>query len=344
MRKQEKTPAVIERFLTYKREIQARGAQTTEQYRSDLHVFFRYLTAKRQGLEPTEEILEEISLAKVDEAFVKRVTTLEILEFLMYTAETRGNSAASRARKLSAIKAFFKYLTATERLLEKNPAIDIEAPRKAAAPPKSLSKEESIALLERAASDEDDHYRERNFCILTLFLNCGMRLSELVGIDCSDLDEAFRSLRVRGRKERIVYLNQACAGALRAYLDVRGSECKQIKDENALFLSRLGKRISPKTVQWVVYQYLEKAGLDKKQFSAHKLRHTAATLMYQSGGVDVTTLGEILGHTKLSTTQMYTHVTNERLEDAAAQNPLANIRPKPKKTVKKEENGGNEEK
>lgn len=320
---------VVERFLRYKLIIQARSPQTVSEYRSDLHLFFRYLVATRNGMSPKDEGFDAVSISSVDDEFVKKVTTLEILEFLMFTANVRENSAASRARKLSAIKAFFKYLVATERIMEKNPAVDIESPKKKSTLPKYLSQEESISLLTSVAGDTESKYRERNFCIITLFLNCGMRLSELCGIDLSDIDRELRSLRVLGKggKERIVYLNDACREAISVYLTARARENENIKDKNALLLSRLGKRISHKTVQWVVYKYLDAAGLEYKHFSTHKLRHTAATLMYQEGGVDVLALKEILGHAQLSTTQIYTHVNNKQLEEAVAKNPLASIRP-----------------
>ena len=338
---------VVERFLRYKLIIQGRSAQTVNEYRGDLHLFFSYLVATRSGMDPKDGCLDYVSIECVDDEFVKKVTTLEILEFLMFVANVRANSAASRARKLSAIKAFFKYLVATERILEKNPAVDIEAPKQKAALPKYLSQDESISLLTSVAGDTDSKYRERNFCIITLFLNCGMRLSELCNISLTDLDRELRSLRVlgKGSKERLVYLNDACKEALAAYLVVRERDHEEIKDKNALFLSRLGKRISNKTVQWVVYKYLEAAGLEYKHFSTHKLRHTAATLMYQEGGVDVLALKEILGHSQLSTTQIYTHVNNKQLEEAVSKNPLAKIRPADMKKAaeKASEDGGEEE-
>ncbi len=339
---------VVERFLRYKLIIQARSPKTVEEYRLDLHTFFGYLVATRAGMSPTDEGFDEVSIASVDDEFAKTVTTLEILEFLMFTANVRGNSAASRARKLSAIKAFFKYLVATERIMEKNPAVDIESPKKRATLPKYLSTEESISLLSSVAGDSESKYRERNFCIITLFLNCGMRLSELCGINLSDIDRELRSLRVLGKggKERLVYLNEACREALAAYLVARDRDNENIKDKNALFLSRLGKRISNKTVQWMVYKYLDAAGLEYKHFSTHKLRHTAATLMYQEGGVDVLALKEILGHAQLSTTQIYTHVNNKQLEEAVSKNPLAKIRPADMRRAAEkaeEENGGDAE-
>ncbi len=321
------TSPVVERFLRYKLVIQARSQGTVDGYRRDLQLFFEYLCAARQGLKPDDEKFDPYSVAMVDEEFIKKITTLEILEFLMFTANDRANEATSRARKLSAIKTFFKYLVVNERIIEKNPAVDIETPKKKKTLPKYLSQKESIDLLASVAGDVESKYRERNFCIITLFLNCGMRLSELCAISLSDIDRELRSLRVLGKggKERIIYLNDACRDALEAYLPARAKE-EHIKDKNALFLSRLGTRISKQMVQKVVEKYLDAAGLSYKHFSTHKLRHTAATLMYQEGGVDVLALKEILGHEQLSTTQIYTHINNKQLEDAVSRNPLANIR------------------
>jgi site-specific recombinase XerD len=321
------TSPVVERFLRYKLVIQGRSKKTVEEYRLDLHTFFVYQIALREGISPDSEEYQEIRIKKVDNNFIRDITTLDIMEFLVYMANERGNSTASRARKLSAIKTFFKYMVTTERILDKNPAADIETPKKKNALPKYLTQEESISLLTAILDDPEAQYKERDYCIVTLFLNCGMRLSELVGISLSDIDRDLRSLRVvgKGNKERIVYLNDACRDALRKYLDCRGQNLTQIKDNNALFLSRLGRRLSNKTVQWLVYKYLEAAGLEYKRFSTHKLRHTAATLMYQEGGVDVLALKEILGHSQLSTTQIYTHIGDKQLEDAVAKNPLASL-------------------
>ncbi len=335
----EDTSPVVERFLRYKLVIQGRSPKTVEEYRLDLHTFFVYQIALRRGISPKSEEFEKITIECVDNQFVKDITTLDIMEFLVYMANERGNSTASRARKLSAIKTFFKYMVATERLLEKNPAADIETPKRKNALPKYLTETESVGLLTTILDDQEAKYKERDFCIVTLFLNCGMRLSELCGISLSDIDRDLRSLRVvgKGNKERIVYLNDACRDALKTYLDCRGKNLTDIKEPNALFLSRLGKRISNKTVQWLVYKYLEAAGLEYKHFSTHKLRHTAATLMYQEGGVDVLALKEILGHSQLSTTQIYTHIGDKKLEEAVSKNPLANINSRNIRKAKKTE-------
>ncbi len=325
---QDKSP-VVERFLRYKLIIQGRSQKTVEEYGLDLRTFFRFLIAMRDGIAPASDAFNEISIACVDEAFVKSIKTMDILEFMAYTANARGNSAAARSRKLSTIRMFFKYLTASEKIIEINPAAEIESPKKKKALPKHLSVDESKDLLHSVVADEESKNKDRDYCIITLFLNCGMRLSELVGINLSDIDREMRSLRVvgKGNKERIVYLNDACRGALSAYLPVRAREATNIKDKdkNALFISRLGKRISVKTVQWLVYKYLDQAGLSYKHFSTHKLRHTAATLMYQEGGVDVLSLKEILGHSELNTTQIYTHVSDKKLAEAVESHPLANI-------------------
>ena len=325
---QDKSP-VVERFLRYKLVIQGRSKKTVEEYGLDLRTFFRFLIAMRDGISPNDDEFNEISIACVDEEFVRGIKTIDILEFMAYTAQARGNSAAARSRKLSAIRMFFKYLTVSEKIISINPAADIESPKKKKSLPKHLSVSESKDLLHSVVSDEESKNKERDFCIITIFLNCGLRLSELAGINLSDIDREMRSLRVvgKGNKERIVYLNDACKSALAAYLLVRARDMTNIrdKDKNALFLSRLGRRISIKTVQWLVYKYLDKAGLSYKHFSTHKLRHTAATLMYQEGGVDVLTLKEILGHSELNTTQIYTHVSDRRLEEAVENHPLANI-------------------
>ena len=301
-RADDKSP-VVERFLRYKRVIQGRSKKTVDEYGLDLRTFFRYLISAREGSIPEEEEFEKISIACVDDEFVRSITTLDILEFMAFCAN---------------------------ELLTQNPANDIESPKKKKSLPKFLSLDESLALLQSVLDDPESKTKERDYCILTLFLNCGMRLSELVGINLSDVDRELRSLRVvgKGNKERIVYLNDACRDAMKNYLRVRGKDV-EIKDKNAFVVSNRHQRISVKTVQWMAYKYFSAAGLDYKQYSVHKLRHTAATLMYQEGGVDVLTLKEILGHEQLNTTQIYTHASNKLMEDAMQHNPLAEVKAKP---------------
>ena len=321
-------PQLVRDFATYKLTIQGCSRKTVDEYVSDLRLFVRYLYGKRCGIKIPSEAYEKIDISGLKTDFFEAITTDEIYDFFVYLSNERGNSASAKSRKLSAIKAFFKYACQKRRILDKNPAIDMEAPKKKQALPKFLSMEESISLLEAIENDKESKTRERDYAIITLFLNCGMRLSELVGINLNDIDRELRSLCVvgKGNKERIVYLNDACRSALSRYLEVRGDVKYKSINTNALFISKQYKRISNKTVQWLVYKYLSLAGLDYKHYSTHKLRHTAATLMYQTGKVDVRVLKEILGHEQLNTTQIYTHVSNQGMQDAIDNNPLANIK------------------
>lgn len=335
----ESLPGILREFAGYKLGIENCSARTVDEYLLDMRTFFRYLLAIKKGIKPYGDEFEHIDITCVDLDFVRNIKTEDIYEFLFYAGSERLNGWSAKARKLTSIKSFYKYLVTKRKVLEKNPAIDIDSPKKERTLPKYLSLNESVALLDAIVSDTESKHTKRDFAIVTLFLNCGMRLSELCGIDLRDIDESLRSLRVfgKGAKERIIYLNAACREALQEYLKVRSlSLDSSTSAESALFLSGRGNRISEKTVQWMVGKYLKLAGLESKGYSVHKLRHTAATLMYQSGNVDVRVLKDILGHEQLNTTQIYTHISDEQMENAMAQNPLAKIKP-PKAQKKREE-------
>lgn len=321
-------PEHLNQFCNYMNHLN-RSKLTIDQYRLDLTLFFQYLRAVKKTKIPSEEELAAEPIYNFSLEEIKVITGDDIFSFLRYVTEERGNQPAARARKLSAIKSFFKYLVNVKELLEYNPASNISTPKIDKRLPKHLSLEESVDLLEAVAEDTASAYKERDYCIITLFLNCGMRLSELVGINLYDIDRNMTKLRIigKGNKERIVYLNDACRESIMAYLKVRSGN-KEIKDKNALFISRLGNRVSKQLVQHIVYKYLERAGLEFRHLSTHKLRHTAATLMYQEGGVDVRVLKEILGHEQLNTTQIYTHVNNVQMQEAMDKNPLAEIKKK----------------
>ena len=326
-------PPLVREYASYKAVIQNASEKTISEYLLDLRTFFRFLKARDLKISTSSEDFEKIDIHNIDLDYIKNITTEDIYEFLMYADSIRGNMAAAKSRKLSAIKGFFKYLTIKRMMLDENPAINIESPKKQQSLPKFLTLEESISLLEAIKNDKESKNIVRDYAIVTLFLNCGMRVSELVGIDLNDVDKQFRSLTVtgKGNKQRIVYLNSACREALAEYYAERISE-KHIKCQSrALFLSSRDQRISVKTVQWMVYKYLDMAGLESKHYSVHKLRHTAATLMYQTGNVDVRVLKDILGHEQLNTTQIYTHVSNRSMEEAMANNPLANVNGLPQK-------------
>ena len=320
-------PPIVRDFASYKSAIQNCSVKTVSEYLLDLRTFFKFIIADRSGIDPESEDFQKINISTLDVDFMREITAEDIYGFLLYTGTVRGNMWSAKARKLSAIKAFFKFLTVKRKLLEVNPAIDIESPKPKKALPKVLTEQEAIMLLDAVKNDKESKSVARDYAIITLFLNCGMRVSELVGIDLSDIDHELRSLRVvgKGNKERIVYLNDACRYAIGDYISERLTRDNSKITTKALFLSKRDQRISVKTVQWLVYKYLDAAGLGSKHYSVHKLRHTAATLMYQSGNVDVRVLKDILGHEQLNTTQIYTHISNASMEEAMTQNPLSGL-------------------
>ena len=314
-------PDIIKRFLLYMQNIKGRSPKTVDEYYIDLRTFFRYINMSRKLCDSSLEF-DEIKINNVDLDLVKSITLRDSYEFMYYLQRERGNSQAARARKTSSLRQFYKYLE-REHLIDSNPLKDLETPKQKKSLPKYLTLEQSIELLNAVEGDN----ARRDYCILTLFLNCGLRLSELCGLNYSDIrtDNTMRVLG-KGNKERIIYLNRACIDAINSYMEVRPTD--DLKDRKALFISRNHNRMSPKTVQAMVYKYLEKIGLDSQGYSCHKLRHTAATLMYQDGDVDIRVLKEILGHENLGTTEIYTHLSNKQLKAAAESNPLGKLKPK----------------
>ncbi len=322
-------PPILKNFIRQKIAIEGCSERTAAEYLLDLRTFFRYLLSVEQDISTEGEEFEAIDISSIDLPFILSIDRDAVVNFLSYAASERNNKKSSRARKLSALKSFFRYVsTLDSRYAEYDPAKTIKTPRKEQHLPKYLTEAESLALLQTILNDEESRTIRRDFAIVTLFLNCGMRLSELVGINISDIDRELRSLRVfgKGAKERVVYLNEACRKALVGYIEVRLTLTPLPSDADALFLSNRDTRMSNKTVQYMVYKYLDKAGLGQRGLSVHKLRHTAATLMYQSGAVDVRVLKDILGHAQLNTTQIYTHLSNTSMEQAMTKNPLASAR------------------
>ena len=324
------SPTVIRDYLIYLETIMGRSPRTVNEYYLDLRTFFRFILQKR-GLASPAADFSDISLNQVDLELVRSVTRSEVLDFLVFTARERpkhhkssettyGNDVRTRARKVSSLRGFYKYYCDKLQLIADNPTKSLDMPKTPKALPKYLTLRESLQLLESV----EGKYKERDYCILTLFLNCGMRVSELVGINLQDISDDRLRLLGKGNKERMIYLNQACLNAIEAYLPHRITP--KAGHRNALFISQFGQRINVQTVKALVKKYLGAAGLAQKHCSVHKLRHTAATLMYQNG-VDVRTLKEVLGHENLDTTMIYTHVVDQNMKDAATANPLSQVSP-----------------
>lgn len=321
-------PQVLRDFLTYHETIKGQSQKTIAEYYLDLRMFLRFVKLMRNDM-PVNTRLEDIPIKDVDLEFVRQITTSDVFDFLSYLANDRtanpdaaapeyGITAASRARKLSAIKSFYKYLTVRTKQLTENPVADLEYPKLRKSLPKYLTLEQSAALLQSVSGVNE----KRDYAILMLFLNCGIRRSELVNLNLTDVYEDRIRVVGKGNKERFVYFGTSCRKALDAYLVERNK--KILSDNRALFGSRDNNRISVTAVHRLVKKALLQAGLDSTQFSAHKLRHTAATMML-SGGVDVKTVQEVLGHENLNTTQIYTHIENTELKIAAEANPLSKL-------------------
>ena len=321
-------PQILRDFLVYHENIKGQSQLTVSEYYLDLRMFLRFMKLMRTDM-PMTTNLEDIDIKNIDIDFIREIDTSDIFDFLSYLANDRainpdsaapeyGISPAARARKLSAIKSFYKYLTVRTKQLQENPVADLEYPKLRKSLPKYLTMDQCSALLQAVSGPNE----KRDYAILMLFLNCGIRRSELVGLNLTDVYEDRIRVVGKGNKERFVYFGTACRKAIDAYLPIRNQQV--LTDNRALFGSRDSNRISVSAVHRLVKKALMQAGLDSTQFSAHKLRHTAATMML-SGGVDVKTVQEVLGHENLNTTQIYTHIENTELKIAAEANPLSKL-------------------
>ena len=318
-------PQILREFLSYHENIKGQSPRTISEYYLDLRLFLRFMVMVKNEM-PYSTDLDQISISNVDLTFIKMITITDIYDFLSFLAHDRrqndyddsGICAAARARKLSAIKSFYKYLTVRTKLLAENPVKDVEFPKIRRSLPRYLTLEESQRLLSSVSGKNE----KRDYAILMIFLNCGIRRSELVGLNLGDIYDDRIRVTGKGNKERIVYFGSACKAAIDDYLVERNK--KVLSDNRALFGSRDGNRISVTAVHRLVKKHLLAAGLDPDQFSAHKLRHTAATLMV-SNGVDIKTVQEVLGHEHLNTTEIYTHIENTELKIAAEANPISRM-------------------
>lgn len=320
----DEAPQIIKEYLFYMQTIKNKSQKTVDEYYIDLRTFFRYIKLSR-GLVSKDSEFNKIKIDDVTIDLIRTITLNDAYEYMDYLLRERNNQSAARARKCSSLKGYFNFLFSKKHYLEKNPIAELEMPTKKKSLPKYLTLEQSIELLNAV----EGPYKERDYAIITLFLNCGLRVSEMAGLNYMDIrnDNTMRVVG-KGNKERVIYLNSACISAVKDYMKVRPVD--GVKDKNALFISRNNRRMSVKTIQYMVYKYLEKIGLNAQGYSCHKLRHTAATLMYQHGGVDVRVLKEVLGHENLGTTEIYTHLSSDQFKKASDANPLSKVKKKNK--------------
>lgn len=328
----EENPEFLNDFLAYNSTILNKSENTIKEYNYDLAHFLKYISFKYKLTNvKDEEFIKTIKINNFDLKTLEKISLPDIHSFLSYLKTCYNCKPATLARKTASIKVFFKYMCNKTKKIPTNPAQDLETPKIGKRLPKYLTLEESKELLESSASLEghgNHDNAERNFAMITILLNCGVRLSELVGINISDIDFENNKMNVigKGDKERTIYLNNACMKAINKYLEVRPKDGVKFNSRDALFLSEQKKRISKRTVQYIVKNELRNAGIEKANtYSVHKLRHTAATLMYKYGNVDIRALQELLGHESISTTEIYTHVDNEQIRNAVENNPLANL-------------------
>ena len=322
----QQAPDFLREYLFYMLTIKGRSPRTVEAYYTDLQGFLKYIYGLKSGHKPIdEEFLKSVKKENITLDMLRSVTITDVYEYLNHTLSDNGNTAKTRARKVSSIRSLFKYLTTVVSKLENNPVKDLETPSLRKSMPKYLTLEESLELLQAIDGDQ----APRDYCIILLFLNCGMRLSELVGISYGDIRGDRLKILGKGNKERMVFLNEACLNAISQYEEDKRRRIAEhelkVKDKQAFFLSARGTRLTARRVEQIVEEALKKSGLDGKGYSVHKLRHTAATLMYQHGGVDIRVLKEVLGHANVGTTEIYTHVSNEQIERAAKPSPLAHV-------------------
>ncbi|WP_312812302.1 tyrosine recombinase XerC [Sedimentibacter sp.] len=310
-------PAPLSDFLEYSLSIKGRSEKTVSEYYLDLRTFYRFLVI-RFKLSPKIKDFENIDINLVSLDTLKKIRIMDLHSFIAYIDRERNNSNRTKARKIACLRSFFKYLYSIVKLIPENPALDLETPKKNSRLPVALTLNESKNLLTSISGSNE----KRDYAIITLFLNCGLRLSELIDINIDKIKGDTLTVVGKGNKERTIYLNDVCVKAIEEYLEVRPDA--KPGHENALFISNRKTRFTQKGVQHMVNKYLKESGLSGMKYSPHKLRHTAATLMYQYGHVDIRALQEILGHESVSTTQIYTHIDKEQLRDAVKQNPLNN--------------------
>lgn len=314
-------PLFVQDFLNYNKTIKGLSENTVNEYYYDIRLYLKYMVHRLNLIEHDTDEIEEIDIKKLKAKDLKGITIIDVHSYISYRDNERDNSSTTRARKVSSLRTLYKYLTNISKELDENPALELETPKSKKRNPIYLTLDESKKLLETIANEKNMFIRTRDFAIVLVFLTTGIRLSELSSLNVSSIKEKEFTVIGKGNKERLVYMTEACKYAIDEYLGIR----PDVEDEKALFLSNRKNRISNRAIQHMIDKYLLKAGFDVSRYSTHKLRHTAATLMYREG-VDIRTLQKVLGHTSVATTQIYTHVVDDNLRKAIDVNPLNNIK------------------
>lgn len=317
-------PLIMEDFLDYMETIKGISPNTVKEYLFDLRVFFRFIKLRYRLVDRNTEF-NEVDISDIDIDTIKRINIQDLHSYISFVDKTRENGSAAKSRKVASLRSFFQYLNLTIEVIDKDPTKALEFPKMESRHPVYLTLDEATHLLETVLENPNEEYRLRDYAIIIIFLNCGLRLSELASIDINKMkDDNTLTVIGKGNKERTIFLNESCILAIEEYLEVRPN--KKLSDPDALFISKKKNRMSNRAIQYMIERYLDKAGFDTSLYSTHSLRHTAATLMYKYGKVDIRALQEILGHESVSTTQIYTHIDNERLRDAVKSNPLGNFK------------------
>ena len=319
----ETLPESVVDFLSYLETIKNKSPNTIVAYKKDLIIFYRFLFIYKGKVDSKKVPFDEVDIRSADNDFIRSIKLRDLYAFMSFIEKYRNNSAYSRARKVATLKSYFKYLSGKAKIIDENPTLELESPKISKRHPIYLTLNQSLELLKSLDTKKKNYARD--YCILTLFLNCGMRLSELCNIQISKIKNDTLTIIGKGNKERTVYLNDACIKAINNVINSRDNSKVADGFNNYLFLSNRGTPINQRTVEIMIKKHITNAGFTDEKYTPHKLRHTAATLMYKYGNVDIRSLQNILGHTNIATTQIYTHVDDDTLRDAVKSNPLANL-------------------
>ncbi|MGN9163408.1 tyrosine recombinase XerC [Clostridium sulfidigenes] len=316
-------PKILKDYLSYLSSVKGVSSNTLVAYAYDLTLFFKFLKVHNNEVTLSQDVIfENIPIDNISSDYLKNLELVDFYTYLSFLENMRENGTYAKARKVASLKSFFHYLCSKAKIIPTDPTLDLESPKIGKRSPIYLTLDESRDLL--AVANNRDKNSPRDLCIITLFLNCGVRLSELCSINIANIKGDTLTVIGKGNKERTIYLNKASIKAINKYLVVRNDIADKVhsEDTEALFISGKYRRINKRTVERIIKKYVGAAGLDTDKYTPHKLRHTSATLLHKHGGVDVKTLQEILGHENVSTTQIYVHVDDETLRDAINTHPL----------------------